>query len=202
VYFYAIKQLPVKNLVAILVAVTLAEMMFAMGLRINTRQSGNTPLISRWLILKAFFANYLVIPGITLLVVLLFRSTPQAAVGLLILAAAPAAPYALPFTVIAAIAWLQFKVLAKFGMADIAPMLVLVVSGILTGWLLGHPGRDNQVSLSVITSMRNFSLGIGIAATAFPGSPVLTTILMYSFVAGLSVLGYAFLLRMGSSGTD
>jgi BASS family bile acid:Na+ symporter len=282
----------VHNLITVLVAFTLAEMMFAMGLRIDFRRSENAHAINRKLILKAFAGNYLVIPAVTFLAVLCFRVSPQTATGLLILGVAPAAPYALPFTVIArgnlflstvlmvllagtsvlmaplllhllvpvinageqsmafdplklagslffmqliplclglvlnhrkpelarrmvrpaamgskilnffmiaAIAWLQFNVIFKTGIADVPVMLFLVASGIATGWLLGHPGRENRISMSIITAMRNFSLGIGIAATAFPGSPVLTSVLVYSFVAGLSVLAYAFLLRMAAA---
>lgn len=278
----------VHTLIAVLVAVTLAEMMFAMGLRLNFGQSPEGQIISRGLIFKALLGNYLVVPGITVFAIFLFNVDPAMAIGLLILGVSPAAPYGLPFTILArgnlvistalmvilasssallapimlyfllpvvipgdlslvvdpvklagnlfviqliplglglafrqwkpamatrilkpaaqlskvlnfvmilTLAWLQFKVILNIQFISILMMLFLVCTGIITGWLLGYPEKENQVSLSIITSMRNFSLAIGIAATAFPGSPVMTGILAYSFVAGTGVLIFALLLR-------
>jgi BASS family bile acid:Na+ symporter len=99
---------------------------------------------------------------------------------------------------ITAIALLQFRVILQTAMNDVLLMLLLVPAGILAGWLLGWPGRKNRVTASIITGMRNMSLAMGIAATSFPGSPVLSTILTYSFVAGTGMLAYAFAARRSS----
>jgi BASS family bile acid:Na+ symporter len=276
-------------LIATLVSVTLAEMMFAIGLRLSFSKLMDSMRGSRWLIFRATMANYLIIPGITLFIILLFQVSPMMAAGILILAVSPAAPYGLPFTVIArgnlamstglmvilagtsalmaplllylllpvissdeltltidtvkllgnlfavqlvplgfglslgqwkpelsakwvipadrvskvlnflmimSIAALQYKVIVEIGPMELSLMIILVLAGIVSGWMMGWPGKENRISLSIITSLRNMSLSIGIAATSFPGSPVLTTILAYSFVAGFGVLAFAWVLRL------
>jgi BASS family bile acid:Na+ symporter len=272
-------------LISLLVSLTLAEMMFAMGLRLRFSELKDAVSCSRWFLFRAVIANYLIIPGMTLLIILIFHLSPMVALGLLILAVSPAAPYTLPFTIIArgdlavstglmvflagisaimaplllhlllpvissgnlsvtidpvkmigilfviqllplclglalghwrpelsstlrlpssqvskilnilmitVIVILQFKVMTGIGFEEIFLMIMLVFAGIITGWFLGWPGKGNRISLSIITSMRNMS----IAATSFPGFPVLTTILAYSFVAGSGVLAFAFILRL------
>ena len=279
-------------LITILVTITLSEMMFAMGLRLRFPGLKEAVNRSRWLLLWAIISNYAIIPAVTLLIIVVFHLPPLVAAGLLILGVSPAAPYALPFTVvargnlalstalmvilasisavmaplllhflfpvitsgdlslkfdpikmigtlfviqlfplcigiaigqwrpelssklilpfsriskilntlmIAVIAILQFKVIVAIKPDEMLPMMVLIVSGILTGWVFGWPGRENRISSSIITSMRNMGLAMGIAATSFPGSPVITTILAYSVVSGISVLAFALMLRWGHS---
>lgn len=276
-------------LISLLVSLTLAEMMFAMGLRCRFSELNYAISFSRCLLFRAVIANYLIIPGITLLIILIFHLSPMVSAGLLILAVSPAAPYALPFTVIArgnlavstglmiflagisammaplllhlllpvisssdlqvtidpvkmigtlfviqllplclglvlgqwwpelsstllipssrlskflnilmitTIVILQFKVMIGIGFEEISLMIILVFAGIITGWFLGWPGKGNRISLSIITSMRNMSLAMGIAATSFPNSLVVSTILAYSFVAGFGVLTFVFILRL------
>jgi len=272
----------------LLVSVTLAEMMFAMGLRLSFSHLAESVRSNQALVFRAVLANYAVVPALTLLAVVVFSTAPLVAAGLLILGVSPAAPYGPPFTVMArgnlalatalmvilaassaivaplllhlllpllpganlairiepvrltgilfmvqllplclglavvqwkpalsarlqkpatfvskilnmimitAIALLQFRVILQTAMNDVLLMLLLVPAGILAGWLLGWPGRKNRVTASIITGMRNMSLAMGIAATSFPGSPVLSTILTYSFVAGTGMLFCAWTFR-------
>jgi BASS family bile acid:Na+ symporter len=277
-----------QTLVTVLVSITLAEMMFAMGLRLSfsrlTASLGSSP----GLVIRAFFANYLVIPGITLLFIAIFQTDPMVAVGLIILGVSPAAPYGPPFTIIArgnlalstglmiilagfsvilapfllhtllplipstnfdltidprkliltllviqfmplclglalgqwmpvlaarllkpatqiskllnffmiiAIATLQFKIILAIGADMVIRMFLLVVTGILAGWIAGWPGRENRITLSIVTGMRNMSLSLGIATVSFPGSPVVTTVIAYSFIAGSALLIYSYAIR-------
>jgi BASS family bile acid:Na+ symporter len=272
----------------LLVTVTLAEMMFAMGLKLSFTQLAEPIRSNRWLVYRSVLANYILVPALTLLVIWVFQADPLVAAGLLILGVSPAAPYGPPFTVIArgnlalstalmvilaassallaplllqlllplisvgdltiridplkltgtlfviqllplclglaigqwkpalsarlqkpatlvskilnllmitAIAMAQFKVIMGTGLKELILMMILVAGGILVGWLLGWPGRQNRVTSSVIAGMRNMSLSMGIAATSFPGSPVMTTILAYSFVAGTGLLAYVYAVR-------
>ena len=277
--------------ITVLVAVTLMEMMFAMGLRLNFIRLVDSVRKDTSLVFRAVFANYFIIPGLTLAIIFLFHIPPMVAAGLLILAVAPAAPYGPPFTAIArgnlsisvglmvilaglsaalaplllhlllpltstgtnvvridasrligslfvvqllplcfglaigqwkttlaeklmkpashaskilnammvtTIALQQFKVIFSIGSVTLLFMLLLVIGGIITGWVLGWPGYKNRISLSVITAMRNMSLSMGIAVSSFPGTPVLSTVLAYSFIAGIGVLAFASLLRVFS----
>jgi bile acid:Na+ symporter, BASS family len=275
-------------LVLLLVAITLSEMMFAMGLRLSFSSLIDSVRSSRWLVTRAVISNYVFVPGITLLIIRIFSVSPLVATGLLILGVSPAAPYGPPFTAIArgnfaistalmvilagtsafmaplllhlflpvislgdltiridpvklvgtlffiqllplclglvlgqwwpevssklvipashvskglnllmisAVAILQLKVVIGMHLADLITMVVLVSAGVLVGWVSGWPGKENRASVSIITAMRNMSLSMGIAATSFPGSPVVTTVLAYSFIAGFGVLVFALILR-------
>ena len=278
-----------RILISALVAVTLAEMMFAMGLRVSFSGLLSQAKSNRWLILRAVIANYLVVPLLTVVFILVFNVPPMVATGLLILGCTPAAPYGPPFTLfargnlalavllmvllagssailvpfllnfllgiissggilanvdplsmignlffiqliplclgisvaqwfpemvvkilkpagiaskilnglmISAIMMLQFNVLAGIRLDVVLLIVALVMCGVAVGWLLGWPGRENRISVSVITGMRNMSLSIGIATFSFPGSEVITTVLAYSFIAGVSLLLFSYLIRM------
>ena len=253
-----------QTLVIILVAFTIAEMMFAMGLRLSFSELTGSFRNNPWLILRAVVVNYLVIPVITLFIIKLFHLPLYAGAGLLILGVSPAAPYGPPFTAIAkgnlpvstglmiilagtssfmvplllhlllpvistethairidpvklvgtlfiiqllplcaglgfgqwqkrmtslmlkpagnlskimngllvvVIAILQYTVVIRMSPHDLMIILILVFTGAVTGWIFGWPGRKNRISVSVITSMRNMSLSMGIAVASFPGSP-------------------------------
>jgi BASS family bile acid:Na+ symporter len=101
----------------------------------------------------------------------------------------------LNFLMISAIAFLQFRIIAGIRQDELFVMIILVIACMTTGWLTGWPGLKNRTSSSIITIMRNMGLGMGIATSSFPGSPVVTTILAYSVVAGIIALVFAFILR-------
>jgi bile acid:Na+ symporter, BASS family len=280
-------------LMIILVSLTIAEMMFAMGLRLSFRNLVDAAGENPWLVTRAVVANYLVIPLITLLVIGVFRLSPMVGAGLLILAVAPAAPYGPPFTAIArgnlalstglmvllagssafmvplllhiclpliangnqgfridplrmigtlffiqlfplcaglaigqwrpklasalstpashiskvmngfmiiSLAALQFRVFRNTEAGVILIMILLVIAALLTGWITGWPGKKNRIAVSVITAMRNMSLSMGIAAASFPGTPVVTTVMIFSFITGLAVLVFALILRILDKG--
>lgn len=90
----------VDRLINLLVTVTLIEMMVTVGLRVTFAElvetAGNWRLVAR-----AALANYLLVPAITILLLLLFQAQPMVAAGFLVLAVCPGAPYGPPFTRIA-----------------------------------------------------------------------------------------------------
>ncbi len=83
------------------VVVVLAEMMFAMGLRLDFSGLRNSLSVSPGLVLRAMLINFLGVPALTLLLVMVAQLPPMTAAALLILAAAPGAPYVPPFTLYA-----------------------------------------------------------------------------------------------------
>ena len=265
------------------------EMMFAMGLRTTFTQLWDSVLQVPWLIIRAVVVNYLIIPGMTLLLLLFFHTSPMAATGLLILAVCPAAPYGPPFTAIARgnlnlsvglmvllagtsafmaplllhlmlpavtsdchfiridavkmigslfliqllpiclglalsqwktriaeklmkpasqisiilnllmivfICWLQLPLLADMHLSGVIPMVLLLGATILTGWLFGWPGDENRKALSIITALRNMSLGMVIVTGSFPGTHAVNTVLMYAFVAGFGLFLMALSWRI------
>ncbi len=272
----------------VLISFTIAEMMFAMGIRMNfTRVAGS---LTRYpgLAWRAVVVNYLVIPGFTLSVVLMFHVPPMIATGLMILAVCPAAPYGPPFTALArgdlqvstglmiilagssafmaplmlhlllpvlssdshsfkinpreligtlfiiqllplfagmaigqwypglslrlqkpamhvskvlnllmilTVAWLQVRVITGTELSGLPVLLLIFAGSLATGWIAGWPGLQNRKSVSIITTLRNMSLAMGIAVASFPGTQVITTVLVYSFLAGMGLLIFTLILR-------
>jgi predicted Na+-dependent transporter len=90
----------IHQLTNVLVTVTLVEMMAATGLGVTF---GDLARVARdWrLVVRAALANYVLVPAATVGLLLLFGAQPAVAVGFLILAVCPGAPYGPPFTAIA-----------------------------------------------------------------------------------------------------
>jgi bile acid:Na+ symporter, BASS family len=278
-------------LIKLLVTITLMEMMFAMGLRLNFTQLADSVTKNPGLIIRSLVANYLLIPCLTLLILFLFHTHPMVSAGLIILSVCPAAPYGPPFTAIAkgslnlsvglmvllagtsafmaplllhfilplvsteghtikidpvgmigslimiqllplflglsirqwrselaeklmkpashfskalnavmilVIGSLQFPLLAEMEMKGLIPMILLLAGSIITGWFLGWPGKDNRKALSIITALRNMSLGMVIVVGSFPKTPAVTTVLTYAFIAGLGLLVVSLWWRIRS----
>src|SRR5215472_2269483 len=92
--------MPLDRLINILVTVTLVEMMVLIGLRVTFAEIINTAK-SRALIARAAAANYLLVPVLALVLLILFAANPMVAAGFLVLAVCPGAPYGPPFAGIA-----------------------------------------------------------------------------------------------------
>jgi len=92
--------MPLDRLINILVTVTLIEMMVLIGLRVTFGEIANT--VRSWpLIARAVAANYLLVPVLAIVLLILFAANPMVAVGFLVLAVCPGAPYGPPFAGIA-----------------------------------------------------------------------------------------------------
>src|SRR5262245_46298269 len=85
------------QLINLLAAVTLVEMMVAIGLGVTFAEvlavARNAPLVVR-----AVVANYVGVPAAAVGLLLLFDAQPLIAAGFLIAAVCPGAPYGPPFT--------------------------------------------------------------------------------------------------------
>lgn len=88
------------RLINLLVIITLVEMMATIGLGVSFAEV-LAVLRDRRLIVRAALANYVCVPAVTVGLLYLFAPHPMIAVGFLILACCPRAPYGPPFTAIA-----------------------------------------------------------------------------------------------------
>lgn len=90
----------IDRLVNILVLVTLIEMMLAIGLGVPLAEL--LAVARNWrLVIRALFANYVWVPALTVVLLLLFGAVPLVAAGFLILAVCPGAPFGPPCTAVA-----------------------------------------------------------------------------------------------------
>ncbi|HEY7662714.1 MAG TPA: bile acid:sodium symporter [Xanthobacteraceae bacterium] len=84
----------------LLVTITLVEMMVLIGLRATFAELAETAREWR-LLARAAVANYLLVPGAAIGLLLAFQATPMVAAGFLILAVCPGAPYGPPLAGVA-----------------------------------------------------------------------------------------------------
>ncbi len=85
------------QIVSVLAAVTLIEMMVSLGLGVKASDAVDVGR-QRVLLLRVFFANYVIVPGAAVALLALFRASPLVAAGFMVVAVCPGAPYAPPFT--------------------------------------------------------------------------------------------------------
>lgn len=92
-------EMSLDRVIGVLVTVTLAEMM-VLGLQVTLADLSD--VLRDWkLVARATVVNYLVVPGMTLGLMILFHVNPTIATGFLIVAACPGAPYGPPLAGIA-----------------------------------------------------------------------------------------------------
>lgn len=85
------------HFVNLLAEVTLIEMMVTLGLGVKI--SDVLAVGREWsLVLIALLANYVIVPGAAIGLLLLFHASPMVAAGFMVAAVCPGAPYAPPFT--------------------------------------------------------------------------------------------------------
>jgi bile acid:Na+ symporter, BASS family len=90
----------VDRLINLLVTVTLVEMMVTVGLRVTFAELVAT-VSDSGLVARAMLANYLLVPAVAVLLLLMFHAAPMVSAGFLILAVCPGAPFGPPFAGIA-----------------------------------------------------------------------------------------------------
>jgi BASS family bile acid:Na+ symporter len=114
-----------NQLINVLASITLFEMMVAIGLGVSFRDV--LSVAADWrLVGKAAVASYVCVPAAAVGLLILFRTDPHVAVGFLICAVCPGAPYSPPFTGIA-----KGKVVVAVGL-----MVILAASSALLAPLL------------------------------------------------------------------
>src|SRR5262245_45900970 len=150
------------EIIKILVTITLFEMMLVVGLRAELAEILDT--LKNWkMVARAAVANYLIVPGITAALLMLFDVSPMVAIGLVIVAVCPGAPYGPPFAAIA-----RADVAASVGLMVILAGSSAVISPILLNgvlpWVAGSeaPRLDVTGVLLVLLITQLLPLLIGL----------------------------------------
>jgi BASS family bile acid:Na+ symporter len=149
------------RLINILVTVTVIEMMVLIGLRVTFAEIIDTarswPLIAR-----AAVANYLLVPLLAIVLLILFAASPMVAAGFLVVAVCPGGPYGPPFVRIArgnVPEAVGFMVILAGSSAVVSPLLLQV----LLPWVAGGAGRIEpfgMMSALLITQLLPLLLGL------------------------------------------
>ena len=150
-----------------LITIALVEMMVAIGLSVTgselLRVARNWQLVAR-----ALLANYVLVPGVTVGLLLLFDVQPLVAAGFLILAACPGAPYGPPLTAVA-----RGNVPIAVGLMVLLAGSSAIVAPLLLRFLLPWISRDATLQLEATTIVATLlvtqlvPLGVGIAFRQF-----------------------------------
>jgi BASS family bile acid:Na+ symporter len=153
----------IETVVKLLLTVTLIEMMVAIGLGVTWAQVTGIARDAA-LIARAAIANYVVVPLAALSLVLWFDTPQLTAVGFLIAAVCPGAPYAPPFTGLArgniAVS-VGLMVILAGSSAVMAPLLLRV----LLPWVAGDgPLRIDTIGMgATLLAIQLLPLAAGVA---------------------------------------
>jgi BASS family bile acid:Na+ symporter len=134
----------VVQLVNLLAAVTLIEMMVTLGL--GVRASDVLAVGKQWdLLSRALLANYVIVPGAALGLLLLFHASPMVAAGFLVAAVCPGAPYAPPFTSMA-----KGDVTLAVGLMVVLSASSAILAPVLLGFLLPLAVAHTAVKINIL----------------------------------------------------
>jgi BASS family bile acid:Na+ symporter len=153
-----------RDLISLLVTITLIEMMFAVGLSVPLADLRIA--IRNWrLLIRATLANYVCVPAAAIVLLLLVDTHPLVAAGFLILAVCPGAPFGPPLTSVAngdTPAAVGLMVLLAGSSAIIAPIALRCLLPFVSAGdpLLIDPGRIAITLL--LTQILPLCLGIAI----------------------------------------
>jgi bile acid:Na+ symporter, BASS family len=134
----------VAQLVNLLAAVTLIELMITLGL--GVKASDVLSVGKQWgLLSRAFLANYILVPGAALGLLLAFHASPMVAAGFMVAAVCPGAPYAPPFTSMA-----KGNVAVAVGLMVFLAASSAIVAPLLLGFLLPLITGSAHVRIDVV----------------------------------------------------
>jgi predicted Na+-dependent transporter len=74
------------------------------------------------------------------------------------------------------------EAVASIGSTAVGAMILLIVTSMAIGWVMGGPGRDRRQLLSTVTSMRNTALCLVIARNAPSGDAVMVPLIAFSLL--------------------
>jgi BASS family bile acid:Na+ symporter len=154
----------IDRVINLLATLTLLEMMITIGLGVTFADVAGVGRNLR-LLAKAGLANYIIFPAAALGLVLLFRANPLVAVGFLIPAVCPGAPYTPPFTKIA-----RGNVPRAVGLMTILAGSSALLAPILLRFLLPLVSGDTNVQIDALrllstllfTQLLPLCVGLGI----------------------------------------
>lgn len=138
--------------VNLLVTVTLVEMMAAIGLGVTVDEL-KAVAANRGLLLRTCIANYVLVPAVAVLLLLLFRAQPLVAAGLLILAVCPGAPFGPPCASLA-----RGNVVTSVGLMAFLAASSAVVAPLALPFLLPIVAGDKPLRVDVLTMVTTLFL--------------------------------------------
>ena len=188
----------IDQIINLLAAVTLFEMMIAIGLGVSFAEV--LGVARNWrLVLRAAAANYLAVPAAAVGLLLLFQAQPLAAAGFLVVAVCPGAPYGPPFTSLAkgnVIAAVGLMVILAASSALVAPVFLQFLLPLMAG---DQPLQIDSVKIVMtllLAQLLPLGIGLGVrqrlplwAATLKKPADALTTVL------NLILLGLIFVVQ-------
>lgn len=186
------------QLINVLVTVTLAEMMIAIGLSVNFADVIAVVRNPR-LVARAAAANYVCVPAAAIGLLLLFRTDPMVAAGFLITAVCPGAPYAPPFTAIA-----KGNVAVSVGLMVVLAGSSALVAPLLLSMLLPIASDDDSLRVDavkmIVTLLVTQLLPLGIGLAVRQRRPALAARLLkpanlLSMVLNLSMIGLVLVVH-------
>src|SRR5215472_15070701 len=128
----------INQFVNLLAAITLIEMMIALGMGVNASDVvaiGKRPV----LLFRAIVANYILVPVVAVVLLFSFHAAPMVAAGFFVAAVCPGAPYAPPFTAMA-----KGNVIISVGLMIVLAASSAILAPLLLGFLL--PFADGDTS--------------------------------------------------------
>ena len=152
------------QVISLLVAVTLIEMMFATGLGVRLAEIIHAAR-NGWLLFRSGLANYVLVPAAAVVLLHLVDAEPMVAVGILILAVCPGAPYAPPLTALARGATATsvglMVVLASVSVL-LAPLLLSLLLPFTTGRADLHVDPLGMFALIAVTQLLPLCCGLAV----------------------------------------
>lgn len=191
----------IDNLINVVVAVTLFEMMAAIGLGVTFADLAAV-LGNGRLLLRAALANYLCVPAAAVGLLMLYRPEGMIAAGFLIAAVCPGAPYAPPFTAIA-----KGNVAVSVGLMVVLAASSALLAPLLLYFLLPLVVKNDSLSVDagrmIATLLVTQLLPLFIGLTIRGQRPNLAARLLkpariVSTVLNLSMIGLIVAVRFGT----
>jgi BASS family bile acid:Na+ symporter len=151
-------------LIKLLNIVALSAIMLAMGLGVRTEEVLDSARRPR-LILLGLLANYVLVPAVTLVLLILFRANPMVAVGFFTLAVCPGAPVAPPMVGVA-----RGNVPLAVSLMVILAALSALLSPALLSAVLARLAPDRELHIDyvaiiqtlLVAQMLPLALGLGL----------------------------------------
>jgi BASS family bile acid:Na+ symporter len=152
----------IDRLINLVVTIALIEMMVTVGLRVTFAEIIDTgkdwPLVAR-----AALANYVLVPAVAIILLLLFQAGPMVAAGFLVLAVCPGAPFGPPFARIAHAdvpAAVGLMVILAGSSAVFSPLLLSLLLPWLSGGEAAQVGPIGLVGTLLITQLLPLLAGL------------------------------------------
>src|SRR4051794_40931266 len=158
----------IDRIINILAAVALVELMLTIGLGTTVKEVLSVARDWRGLV-RAGFANYMLVPAATVGLLLTFNAQPMVAAGFMVVAVCPGAPFGPPFTAIAkgdVSRAIGLMVLLAGSSALLAPLLLRLLLPTVTG--AGASLNVDAVRIaSTLVLVQFLPLCVGLAISAY-----------------------------------